>query len=129
MLAEIARYGVIAAGLWLMLVAGWMAIRPAACRAILAKMGSTPLIHYGEHGVRALAGLCLIGAADASNAPLILTVAGGFIVVSSIVIALAPRRWHAAYAGWWAERLPLVAYQALSPVSLIGGAALIWVVA
>lgn len=129
MLAEIARYGVIAAGLWLVLVAGWMFFRPAACRAILAKMGSTPLIHYGEHAVRALAGLCLVGAAAASNAPLILTVAGSFIVVSSIVIALAPRRWHAAYAIWWAERLPLWIYPALAPVSLIGGAALIWSVA
>jgi len=129
MLAEIARYGVIAAGLFLILAAGWMAVRPAACRAILSKMGSTPLIHYGEHAVRALGGLCLIGAAEASNAPLILTVAGAFIVVSSIVIALAPRRWHAAYAVWWAERLPLWAYPALAPVSLIGGAALIWSVA
>jgi hypothetical protein len=129
MLAEITRYGVIAAGLWLVVVAGWMLVRPAACRAILAKMGSTPLIHYGEHGVRALAGLCLVGAAEASKAPLILTVAGGFVVVSSIVIALAPRRWHAAYAVWWAERLPLWIYPALAPVSLIGGAALIWSVA
>lgn len=129
MLAEIARYGVIAAGLWLILVAGWMVFRPATCREILSKMGSTPLIHYGEHGVRALAGLCLVGAAAASKAPLILTVAGWFIVVSSIVIALAPRRWHAAYAVWWAERLPLWIYPALAPVSLIGGAALIWSVA
>ncbi|MCF8880268.1 hypothetical protein L5876_10615 [Hyphobacterium sp. SN044] len=128
MLAEIARYGVVAFGLFLILAAGWMAVRPAACRAILAKMGSTPLIHYGEHAVRALGGLCLIGAASASKAPLILTVAGGFIVVSSIVIALAPRRWHAAYAVWWADRLPLWIYPALAPVSLIGGAALIWVV-
>lgn len=129
MLAELARYGVIASGLFLILVAIWMTVRPADCRAILAKMGSTPLIHYGEHGVRALAGVCLAGAAAASNAPLILTVAGWFIVVSSIVIALAPRRWHAAYAIWWANRLPLWAYRALAPVSLIGGIALIWVVA
>lgn len=126
MLVEIARYGVIAAGLWLVLVAGWMLFRPAACREILSRMGSTPLIHYGEHAVRALAGLCLIGAAEASNAPLILTVAGGFIVISSIIIALAPRRWHAVYAMWWAERLPLWIYPALAPVSLIGGTALIW---
>lgn len=128
MLAEIARYGVITFGLFLILAGVWMAFRPAACRAILSKMGSTPLIHYGEHAVRALAGLCLVGAAAASKAKLILTVAGGFIVVSSIVIALAPRRWHAAYAVWWADRLPLMAYRALSPVSLIGGTALIWVV-
>lgn len=129
MLAEIARYGVIASGLWLILVAAWMLARPAACRAVLAKMGSTSLIHYGEHAVRALAGLCLIGAAAASKAPLILTVAGGFIVISSIVIALAPRRWHAAYAVWWADRLPLWTYRTLAPVSLIGGAALVWSVA
>lgn len=126
MLADIARYGVVAFGLFLILAGVWMAFRPAACRAILAMMGSTPLIHYGEHAVRALAGLCLVGAAAASKAPLILTVAGAFIVVSSIVIALAPRRWHAAYAAWWAERLPLWIYPALAPVSLIGGAALIW---
>lgn len=126
MLADIARYGVVAFGLFLILAGVWMLTRPTACRAILAKMGSTPLIHYGEHAVRALVGFCLIGAAEASKAPLILTVAGAFIVVSSIVIALAPRRWHAAYAAWWAERLPLWIYPALAPVSLIGGAALIW---
>ena len=129
MLADIARYGVIAFGLFLILTGVWMLTRPTACRAILAKMGSTPLIHYGEHAVRALAGLCLIGAAAASKVPPILTVAGGVIVISSIVIALAPRRWHAAYAVWWADRLPLWIYPALAPVSLIGGAALIWSVA
>lgn len=128
MLAEIARYGTIAFGLFLILAGVWMLVRPAGCRAILAKMGSTLLIHYGEHAVRALAGLCLIGAAEASEAPLILTVAGWFIVISSIVIALAPRRWHAAYAVWWADHLPLWTYRALAPVSLIAGAALIWVV-
>lgn len=129
MLAELARYGVIASGLWLILVATWMLARPAACRAVLAKMGSTPLIHYGEHAVRALAGLCLISAAAASKAPLILAVAGWFIVISSIAIALAPRRWHAAYAVWWANRLPLWTYRALAPVTFAGGIALAWAVA
>lgn len=126
MLAEIARYGVIASGLWLILVAVWMVFRPAASRAVLAKMGSTPLIHFGEHFVRALVGLAFVGAAEYSRAPDIVTYAGWFLVASSILIMLAPRRMHAAYAVWWADRLPLWAYRALAPVSLIGGAALIW---
>ena len=129
MLAEIARYGAIAFGLFLILAGVWMLVRPAGCRAVLAKMGSTPLIHYGEHAVRALAGLCLIGAAAASKAPLILAVAGWFIVISSVVIALAPRHWHSAYATWWADRLPLWTYRALAPVTLAGGSILIWSVA
>jgi len=129
MLADIARYGVIAFGLFLILTGVWMLTRPAACRAILAKMGSTPLIHYVEHALRAAVGLAFVGAAEYSRAPDILTYAGWFLVATSILIMLAPRRMHAAYAVWWAERLPLMAYRALSPVSLVGGAALIWSVA
>lgn len=112
--------------LWLVFVAGLMAARPHAAREGLAAMGSTLLIHLGEHALRGLAGLALIVAAGPSRFPQILTGIGIFILASSILIAAAPRRWHNAYARMCARLIPPAAMRVLSPVPLILAGLLVW---
>lgn len=113
---------------WLVFVAGLAAFRPQLAHQGLLAMGSTPLIHFGEHGLRALAGLTLILVAGHSRFPHTLTWTGLFIVVSSVLIALAPRRWHHAYARQCAKWLPPAVMRVLSPLPLVLAGLLIWAV-
>ena len=126
LIPELSRYALYAAAVWLFAVALLMLMRPDLALKGLNAMGSTPLIHFGEHALRGLAGLALIGAADGSRFPDIFFWAGVFIAGSSVVIALAPRRWHHAYAAWWAKRIPPLAVRVLAPVSAAAGVALVW---
>lgn len=77
-------------------------------------MGSTRAIHLGEHALRALAGVALVLRAAESKVPALFTAAGWFIVATSLLIVLAPRKWHLAYALWWAGRVPDIAWPAIA---------------
>ncbi|WP_417486793.1 hypothetical protein [Maricaulis sp.] len=110
--------------LWLIAVAGLCLVRPRLAIKGLGAMGSTPLIHFGEHALRALVGLALIGVSSATPWPQAFFWAGIFIVGSSALIAIAPRRWHHAYAMFWARRLPPWSLRVMAPATAVAGGAL-----
>ena len=114
--------------LWLIAVAGLCLLRPRLALRGLGAMGSTPLIHFGEHTLRAMFGLALIDVSDATPWPPYFLWAGVFIVASSAVIALAPRRWHHAYAMFWARRLPPWSLRVMAPFTAGVGGGLFWAV-
>ena len=114
--------------LWLIAVAFLCLIRPGLALKALGAMGSTPLIHFGEHALRALVGLALIGVSDTTPWPQAFFWAGIFIVASSALIALAPRHWHHAYAMFWARRLPPWSLRVMAPLTVAAGGALFRVV-
>ncbi|WP_203294744.1 hypothetical protein [Maricaulis parjimensis] len=126
MIATFALIGTLLSALWLVFVAGLMAVAPHRALAALRAAGSTWTLQIGEHVLRGLAGLCLIGVADGSRAPTVFLVAGSFILATSVLILLLPRRWHHAYAVAWAERISPLAMRCLAPFSLAGGLALLW---
>lgn len=96
---------------WLAFVAILCFVSPERARQGLAAMGGSWRIQLGEHIPRAIVGVAMVIRAPLSKAPLPMEVAGWFIVASSVVILLLPMRWHHAYAVWWAERIPLIAYR------------------
>lgn len=114
------------AGFWLIGLGVWVALRPYQALGALAAMGSSPAIHFGEMGARTLIGAAIVGAASTSRTPVILAGFGGFLIVSAVMLMLLPRRWHAAYSTWWAARIPATAVRVVAPLSMIGGASLIW---
>lgn len=122
---------VAAAGLWLVGVAFLMAVRPSYCLQIFEKMSaklerSNWRLQFTEQGLRVLAGVALILRAPASKLPLVFKVAGWLLVASSLLIMVAPTRWHGAYGRWWVGRIPPLAIRILSPVPLLAGAGLIY---
>lgn len=126
MVPFLAQACVVVFGLWLLAVGVWMLWRPDVARRALAGMASTPSIHFGEHALRGLVGLAFVGAADLSRAPTVFVVFGGFLAASSLVIVLAPRRWHVRYAEFWAGRLQPWMIRGLSPLSFAFGAVVLW---
>lgn len=117
-----------AAGVWLIGLGVWIALFPRRALAALAAMGGTPVIHFGEMSVRLLAGVALVAAGPVSRFPAVISLIGGFLILSALVLMALPRRWHAAYSTWWAARIPVPAARLVAPFSMIGGAALIWAV-
>jgi hypothetical protein len=122
---------VAATGLWLVGVAFLMALRPRYCLHLFDKMSanlerSNWRLQFTEQGLRVLAGVALIVRAPASKLPLVFEVAGWLSVATSLLIMVAPIRWHGAYGRWWVGRIAPLAIRVLSPVPMMAGAGLVY---
>ena len=122
----IARLIVALAGAWLIFAGGAALARPETAIRFVASMGSTPRIHLTEHFLRGLTGVALMLAADVARAPGMFFYGGAFVAVSSALILAAPRAWHSRYARTAAARLGPCSVRVLAPLSIAGGAVLIW---
>jgi hypothetical protein len=130
-LQGIALIVVTAASLWLVGVAFLMAMRPCYCLHLLEKMRanlerSNWRLQFTEQGLRGLAGVALIVRAPASKLPLVFDVAGWLLVATSMLIMVAPIRWHGVYGTWWVRRLTPLIIRILSPAPATAGAGLIY---
>ncbi len=128
MLSVVAWGTAVALGLWMIGLGVFMAVAPRRALAALAAMGGTARVHFGEMGLRLLAGAALMIASGGSRFPQALWLVGAFLIVSAVVLMLLPRRWHSAYSRWWAARIPVWAVRVVAPTSALIGAALIWIV-
>lgn len=126
MFAAISHALVVLAGLWLAGLGVWMLARPVQALNVLAAMGSSPTIHFGEMAVRALVGLALVVASPQSRFPTAITIIGVFLIVTALALTIMPRRWHLAYSTAWARRIPVMTVRLIAPVSILAGAVLIW---
>ncbi len=129
MLASISAVLIAATGAALALLSVLILLAPSRALQALSRFGSTPAIHFGELSARAAIGLIFVIGAPATRHPWVVSLIGGFLVISAVVLMLLPRRWHARYSGWWAARIPIWAVRLLAPISLVAGAALVWIAA
>ena len=53
-------------------------------------------------------------------------VAGWILVATSLLVMLAPVRWHGAYGSWWSKRLTPLVIRSLFPVPAAAGVGLIY---
>lgn len=125
-MAMVSQWTAIVAGMWLIGLGGLMAFWPHRALAALARMGGSNTVHFGEMAIRTLIGGALVIAGPASRFPVVIPVIGWFLIVSALVLAVLPRRWHAAYSVWWSKHIPVAAVRVIAPLSVAGGAALIW---
>jgi len=130
-LQDISLIVVAAASLWLVGVAFLMAMRPRYCLHLLEKMKanlerSNWRLQFTEQGLRVLAGVALIVRAPASKLPLVFDVAGWLLVATSMLIMVAPIRWHGVYGTWWVKQLTPLIIRILSAAPAAAGAGLIY---
>jgi hypothetical protein len=116
----------IVAGGWLVAVGVMMAFRPHYALHVLSLTASSHRVNVSEQVPRLIAGAAMFVRADVSKLPQLFEVAGLFIAASSVVLLVIPLSWHNGYAIWWAKRIPPVAVRAIAPLSLLGGAGLIY---
>ncbi|MBR9826004.1 MAG: hypothetical protein GYB36_09415 [Alphaproteobacteria bacterium] len=127
MLEPISFIGVIALAVWLTLVGVIMALTPEWALHLLRHAASTLLVHVIEMTVRFFFGMALILASKATLYPQAVFYIGFFLTVSSVLILVLPRRWHAAYAVWWADRLPAGVVRVFAVFAFVGGALILYV--
>jgi uncharacterized membrane protein YfcA len=112
-------------GVFLIAVSLYALARPRRAISLIGKFASTPLVHYSELTFRAIIGAAFIVSADDSPFARGFTIFGVMMLVSALALMLMPRRWHYAYASFWARRMPVAAIYVAAPFTFFGGAALL----
>ena len=119
-------------GLWLIAVGLLMAARPAYCSRLLASLSATVgsaewRVDLVEQAIRIVVGTALILRSASSKMPLLLSVFGWMLVVSSLIILALPVRWHGAFGTWWSRKLTPSRIRMLCIVPLIAAPGLIYI--
>lgn len=123
-----AKYIVILFGIFLIGVGVLMRFKPAKAREFLRKAGSTNLINYAEITIRMIPAAGLVLYAEYSKFPKVFWVLGWFIIATSLVLYLVPRRIHHAYALMCSDILTPRRIRLLSPLSILFGTVIIYLV-
>jgi hypothetical protein len=127
-MATVTQILVIISGVWLIAVSILMFVSPQSAIRYVGKAASTNLINYSELTLRGIWGIALMSFAEFSKFPQILGVFGVFILVTTAILFLVPRKWHARYAMWCSNNLTAPLVRFLSPLSLAFGVFLIYAV-
>ena len=122
----LSRYIVILFGIFLIGVGVLMLLKPTKAREYLRKAGSTNLINYKEITIRLIPAAALVLYAEHSKFPDIFTYLGWFMIVTSLVLYVVPRKLHHNYALRSAEILTPGLIRVVSPFSLLFGCAVIY---
>lgn len=128
MLIIIAKWTIIAFGIFFMGAGLIMLFSPQRARKILRKAGSTNFINYGEITIRMIPAAALIVSAGISKYPAIFEIAGWFMLATSLILYFVPRQAHHNFSLKAAEILKPPYFQLLSPLAFVIGALLIYAV-
>ena len=124
----VAKYIVIFFGIFLIRVGFIMLLKPEKAREYLRLAGSTNLINYSEITLRMIPAAGLILYSEYSKFPEILKYLGWFMIITSLVLYFVPRRIHHRYALMCADILTLQLIRVISPLSMLFGMGIIYLV-
>ncbi|MEQ8907209.1 hypothetical protein [Ekhidna sp.] len=118
----LAKWIIVAFGLFIVFVGLLMLLAPERAIAALKKAASTSLINYSEITLRLIPAVSLVLYAGFSRYPVVFNYFGYFMIITSAVLYLIPRRLHHQYALWNASLLTPMKVRLISPFSfLLGG--------
>jgi uncharacterized membrane protein YfcA len=122
----LAKWIVIIFGLFLVFVGFLMLFAPTKVREILRKAASSNFINYAEITIRMIPALALILYSDFSKFPEFFKAFGWFMLVTSFVLFIVPRRIHYNFSQKSADILRPIYIQMISPFSFLFGSLLIY---
>jgi len=122
----VAKYIIIAFGLFFIFIGFLMLFKPKTARAILRNAGSTNFINYAEITLRMIPATTLIVYADLSKFPEVFTVFGWFMLGTSFFLYFVPKKLHHNFSNKAADILKPLYFQLISPFSFIIGAIIIY---
>ncbi len=128
MVIVIAKWIIIAFGLFLIGAGLIMLFAPQKARQILRKAGSTNVINYAEITIRMIPAAGLILYADYAKYPEPFKLLGWFMLITSLVLYFVPRQIHHNFSLKSAEILKPLYFQLISPFSFLFGGTLIYAV-
>ncbi len=125
----IAKFVIISFGVYFIAAGLFMAFRPQKARSILRKAGSTAFINYAELSIRMVPGIAFVVYAESAKYPFTFQLVGWFIIISSILLMILPRRLHHQFSNMAAEILKPIYFQLISPLSILIGVIIIYTTA
>lgn len=108
-------------GIYIILAGFIMLFKPVKAREILRKAGSTNLINYAEISVRMLVSAAFIVYSEHAKCPDIFYITGWFMLITSFILYLIPRKMHHSFSLKSAEILKPVYFQIISPFAFAIG--------
>ncbi len=108
-------------GIYIVLAGFVMLLKPVKAREILRKAGSTNFINYAEISVRMLVSAAFIVYSEHAKYPDIFNIAGWFMLITSFILYLVPRKMHHSFSLKSAEILKPVYFQIISPFAFAIG--------
>lgn len=126
MIEIFSKYTLILFGAFFIVAGLIMLLKPETVRNTIKKAGSTKFINYAELLIRMIPGLAFVLYAEYSNYSIHFKIIGYFIIFSSIIILLIPRKIHHRFSVQCAEILKPTYLRLISPISIIVGFTLIF---
>lgn len=117
----IAKWIVVLFGVFFMFTGIIMLFKPKLARATLQKAGSTNFINYAEITIRIIPALALIIYADDSKLPEAFKIVGWFMIITSLILYMVPRKLHHRFSLKSAEILQPLYFQIIAPFSILIG--------
>ena len=108
-------------GIYIVLAGFIMLLKPVKAREILRKAGSTNFINYAEISLRMLVSAAFIVYSDYTKYPDIFYITGWFMLITSFILYLVPRKMHHSFSLKSAEILKPVYFQIISPFAFVIG--------
>jgi len=124
----IAQFTLIIFGIFFIGTGFIMLLKPTKARETLRKAGSTALINYTELSVRMIPAIAFILYADTSYYPTPFKIIGWYILITSIILMIVPRKLHHKLSNRFADFLTPRIFQLISPLSMFIGGFLIYAV-
>lgn len=125
---SIAKWTVILFGVFFICAGIIMLFSPKKARQLVRTAGSTNFINYAEITLRMIPAIGLILSSDISKYPLIFTIVGWFILVTSLVLYFVPRHLHHKLSIKFADNLKPFYFQLISPFAFGIGILIIYCV-
>lgn len=122
----VAKWIIILFGVFIIGAGFFMFVKPKKARSILQKAGSTNLINYTEITIRIIPAVSLILYSDFSKYPFPFKLLGWFMLATSIVLYLIPRKVHHNFSLKSADILKPLYFQLISPFSVLFGLAILY---
>lgn len=113
-------------GIFLFGVGILMLFNPEKARATLRKAGSTNLINYTEITLRMIPAAAMILYSEYSKFPETFKLIGWFMIATSLILYIVPRKLHHNYSLKCADILKPKYFRMLSPLSMLFGMLIIY---
>jgi len=126
MIITVAKWIVVLFGIFIILAGFLMLFAPKKARQILRKAGSTNLINYGEITIRMIPAIALILYSDFSKFPEFFKILGWFMLITSLILYVVPRKIHHKFSMKSADILKPIYFQLISPFAFLFGGLIIY---
>ncbi len=126
MIITVAKWIVVLFGIFIILAGFLMLFAPKKAIQTLRKAGSTNFINYAEITIRMIPAIALILYSDFSKFPEFFKILGWFMLITSLILYIVPRKMHHNYSLKSADILKPIYFQLISPLSFLFGYLLIY---